>query len=312
MSNFLVCLNAILPIFLIMAVGYLCRHVGIIREGEPARFNAVAFRIFLPLSCFYNIYQSDLSRAVHPRLLLYAVVAVLLSIALSWWYGTRFVDRRDRKGVVIQGLYRSNFVIIGMPLATYLIDAPDYGPVAVLIAIVVPLFNVFAVITLETFNGEKVSRKKLVIDILKNPLIIGCIAGLVFLLLHIRLPSFAEKAVSDMAKAASPLMLFLLGASFRFSSMQGQARELIAVCVGRLIVIPAIFLTLAALLGFRGLDFVGLLCVFASCTAVSSFSMAQQMGGDADLAGNIVVMTSLLCSVTLFLWSFVFLSLGIF
>jgi predicted permease len=115
-----------------------------------------------------------------------------------------------------------------------------------------------------------------------------------------------------MAKAASPLMLFLLGASFRFSSMKGQVRELIAVCVGRLIVIPAIFLTLAALLGFRGLDFVGLLCVFASCTAVSSFSMAQQMGGDADLAGNIVVMTSLLCSVTLFLWSFVFLSLGIF
>ena len=312
MNNFLVCVNAILPIFLIMAVGYAARRAGIIREGEVGRFNAVAFKIFLPLSCFNNIYTSDLSRAVHPKLLLYAVAAVLLSIGLSWWYGTRFVDRRDRKGVVIQGLYRSNFVIIGMPIAMSLIDAPDYGPVAVLLAVVVPIFNVFAVITLETFNGEKVSRKKLLIDILKNPLIIGCLAGLFCLVCRIQLPAFVDKAVADLAKAASPLMLFLLGASFRFNSIRNQVRELAAVCIGRLLVIPGIFLSLAALLGFRGLDFVALLGVFASCTAVSSFSMAQQMGGDADLAGNIVVMTSLLCSLTLFLWSFVFLSLGIF
>ena len=186
------------------------------------------------------------------------------------------------------------------------------GVVAISGAIVAPMYNVLAVITLEAYNGKKPSVKKLLFEILKNPLIIGCTLGVLTLTLGIHLPVAVESAVSDMGKATSPMLLFLLGAFFRFSGSKGHMAELVAACVGRLIVIPGVALGVAALLGFRGVEFVTLLVVFSSSTAIASFTMAQQMGGDANLAGDIVVMTSALCSFTLFLWSFLSKQIGMF
>jgi predicted permease len=118
--------------------------------------------------------------------------------------------------------------------------------------------------------------------------------------------------VEDMSDAAGPIALFLLGAFFRFETMGKYKREISIVSVGRLVVIPGIFLTLGYLFGFRGAEFAGLIALFASCTAVASFTMAEQMGGDSELAGDIVVTTSVLCSFTLYLWSVLFMSLGAF
>ena len=312
MENFLVCLNAILPVFLTLGVGVLARCAGIIRESEVPRMNAVAFKVFMPLMCFYNIYSSDLSSSVRPSLMLYSALAVLGVYLLSWLLGRRFVRELPQRGVVIQGLYRSNFLILGFPVVTSLLPEEDAGVVAVLAAVVVPLFNILAVLTLESCSGEKRSRARLLLDCLKNPLVLGSAAGVLALLLGLRLPVGVEHAVRDLSRVASPLMLFLLGAFLRFSSFRGQAARLVSVCLGRLLVFPALALTGAALLGFRGMEFAALIAAFASPTAVASFTMAEQMGGDAELAGNIVVVTSLFCSLTMFLWCYLFKSLGMF
>ena len=281
MENFLICFNAILPVFLMLGVGVLARHAGIIRETEVPRMNAVAFKVFMPIMCFYNIYASDLSSSVRPALMLYSVLAVLGVYLFSWLLGRLFVKELPQRGVVIQGLYRSNFLILGFPVVTSLLPNGDAGVVAVLAAVVVPLFNILAVLTLESCSGEKRSRGTLLIDCLKNPLVLGSAAGVLALLVGLKLPAGVEHAVRDLSRVASPLMLFLLGAFFRFSS-------------------------------FRGMEFAALLAAFASPTAVASFTMAEQMGGDAELAGNIVVMTSLLCSLTMFLWCYLFKSLGMY
>ena len=312
MNGLLVCLNAIVPVFFIIAVGYLAKRCGVIREYEVSRMNAVAFRVFMLAMCFYNVYNSDLSSAVRPRLMLFAVIGVALMYGVSWLYGTLFVKSRPSRGVVIQGLYRSNYLILGLPIAAGLAGETDLGAVALLGAVVVPMFNVLAVVTLEIYAGEKPKIGKLLLDIAKNPLIVGSVLGLVFLLLGIRLPQMLEIGVRDLAKVASPLMLFLLGAFFRFDGVGKGGRHLLVVCLGRLVVFPAIALSLGGLLGFRGVEFVALLALFASPTAVASFTMAQQMGGDAELAGNIVVMTSLLCSLSFFCWSLLFTTLGVF
>jgi predicted permease len=312
MENFLVCLNAILPVFLTLGVGVLARCAGIIRESEVPRMNAVAFKVFMPLMCFYNIYSSDLSSSVRPSLMLYSALAVLGVYLLSWLLGRRFVRELPQRGVVIQGLYRSNFLILGFPVVTSLLPEEDAGVVAVLAAVVVPLFNILAVLTLESCSGEKRGRATLLLDCLKNPLVLGSAAGVLALLLGLRLPVGVEHAVRDLSRVASPLMLFLLVAFLRFSSFRGQAARLVSVCLGRLLVFPALALTGAALLGFRGMEFAALIAAFASPTAVASFTMAEQMGGDAELAGNIVVVTSLFCSLTMFLWCYLFKSLGMF
>lgn len=209
-------------------------------------------------------------------------------------------------------MYRSNLAIIGLPLATVLVPGADMGPVAMLATIIVPLFNVLAVITLTAFRGERLPAGRLIKMVATNPLILGSAVGLVFLGTGWRLPTALESAVHQVATMTSPFMLFLLGAFFRFSGLRRYRRDLIEVCLVRLFLMPALLLTTAFLIGIRGVGFAGLISVFASATAIASFTMTQQMGGDAELAGDIVVSTSALCIVTMFAWSVLFKALGAF
>lgn len=310
MESFVVCLNAVLPIFLLMAAGYAARCFHLLDRADVEKINRIVFRAFMPVMVFYNLYSSDLSSAMRGSLLGYAVIGVFAEYLLSLGYALLFVKEHSRRGVVIQGLYRSNFVIIGLPIAESLVGG-DLGPVAMLLAVVIPIFNILAVITLAVFNGKKPGLKEVVLDILKNPLIIGSVAGIAALLAGLRLPVPLEKVVSQMSGATSPVLLFLLGAFFQFKGMRSHMRELAAVCAGRLVVFPALFLGLAVAIGFRGVELVSLTGVFASSTAIASFTMAQQMDGDAELAGDIVVWTSALCSFTLFGWSLLFKLMGL-
>ena len=310
MESFVVCLNAVLPIFLLMAAGYAARCFHLLDRADVEKINRIVFRAFMPVMVFYNLYSSDLSSAMRGSLLGYAAIGVLAEYLLSLGYALLFVKEHSRRGVVIQGLYRSNFVIIGLPLAESLVGG-DLGPVAMLLAVVIPIFNILAVITLSVFNGKKPGLKEVVLDILKNPLIIGSVAGIAALLAGLRLPAPLEKVVSQMSGATSPVLLFLLGAFFQFKGMRSHMRELAAVCAGRLVVFPALFLGLAVAIGFHGVELVSLTGVFASSTAIASFTMAQQMDGDAELAGDIVVWTSALCSFTLFGWSLLFKLMGL-
>ena len=144
-------------------------------------------------------------------------------------------------------------------------------------------------------------------------MIIGSVLGIVFLLLRIRLPAVVEKAVSNLGSIATPLQLFLLGAFFRFSGLRRYVRPLTVVTLVKLFVTPAIMLSAAALLGIRGVEFLGLIGIFASPTAINSFTMVQQMKcGDAELAGDIVVMTSAVSIFSFFIWIYLFKSLGMF
>ena len=281
MENLIISVHAILPMFLVMALGYGARCLGWIRREEILNINRIAFRIFLPCLLFYNVYCSDLSGSFDPLLIAYAVGGVLLSFALALGYTLLTEKLPERRGVMIQGMFRSNYVIMGIPVATALLGADQLGTVSILIAIIVPIFNMMSIIVLA-------------------------------LVAKIRLPYILEKTVQSVSGIASPLQLFLLGAFFQFSGLRRYARELTAVVAAKLIVFPGLFLGLGALLGFRDAAFVSLLGVFASPTAVNSFTMAQQMGGDAELAGDTVVVTSAVSMLTMFLWVFLFKSLGMF
>ena len=312
MENFVISANAILPMFLVMALGYGTRRLGWIRREEISAINKIAFRIFLPCLLYYNVYCSDLSGSFDPLLMAYAVGGVLLTFGLSLGYTLLTEKLPERRGVMIQGMFRSNYVIMGIPVATALLGADQLGTVSILIAVVVPLFNMLSVVVLEVFRGQKPKPLHILGQIAKNPLVIGSVLGILTLAAGIRLPHILEQTIQNISAIASPLQLFLLGAFFQFSGLKTYRRELVTVSAAKLIVAPGLFLGLGALLGFRGVAFVSLIGVFASPTAVNSFTMAQQMGGDAELAGDIVVTTSAVSIPTMFLWIFLFKSLGVF
>lgn len=304
--------NAVLPMCLVMALGYGTRRLGWIRREEISAINKIAFRIFLPCLLYYNVYCSDPSGSFDPLLMAYAVGGVLLTFGLSLGYTLLTEKLPERRGVMIQGMFRSNYVIMGIPVATALLGADQLGTVSILIAVVVPLFNMLAVVVLEVFRGQKPKPLHILGQIAKNPLVIGSVLGILTLAAGIRLPHILEQTIQNISAIASPLQLFLLGAFFQFSGLKTYRRELVTVSAAKLIVAPGLFLGLGALLGFRGVAFVSLIGVFASPTAVNSFTMAQQMGGDAELAGDIVVTTSAVSILTMFLWIFLFKSLGVF
>ena len=312
MTAFSVCVNAVLPIFFLMALGCLARHLGAIQRSDVPKLNKLLFRFFMPVMLFYNIYTSDLSSAVQPKLLIFAACGVLIEFFLSLAYVMLTEKETSKRGVKIQGIYRSNFVIIGLPLATALVPGADAGPVVVLIAVVVPMFNAIAVVTLELFNGNRPKPLTIVADIFKNPLILGTIVGIAFLLPGIQLPEALLSTTKQIAAATNPMLLFMLGAFFQWGSIHRYVRDLVEVVLGRLVIMPGIALSSAYLLGIRGIAFAGMIGIFGSATAIASFTMVQQMGGDDELAGDIVVSTSALCCFTMFAWSLLFKTLGVF
>ena len=312
LANLIACLDALLPIFLLIALGYWAKCLGLLNRDDVKKLNKVLFRFFMPVMLFYNIYSSDLSLAVQPKLIAYAIACTLLIFFLALLIVRRVEPERRRRGVIVQGLFRSNLVVIGLPVVESLMGAENVAPVVLLIATVVPVFNILAVIVLEYYAGERTRPGRLLLDILKNPLILGSAAGLLALFVGLKLPLPLETAARQMTQTASPMLLFLLGAFLELEGLRRDWRAVLSISLIRLLLIPAATLIPAVLLGFRDVALASLLPVFASSTAVNSFTMAQQMGGDAELAGNIVVATSALCSLTMFFWCFLFKSLGLF
>ena len=200
LTSLQVCFNAVAPLFLIMALGYGAKCLGAISVDAVPSLNKLAFRYFMPVMLFRNLYGSSLSHAVQ-RLLLFAVAAVLAMYGLSMALVLSTEKDPEKQGVKIQGMYRSNLAIIGLPLAKALVPGADMGPVAMLAAVIVPLFNVLAVITLTVFRGEKLRPARLLRMILTNPLIIGSAVGLLFLAVDWRLPAALEAALDPAAEA---------------------------------------------------------------------------------------------------------------
>ena len=229
-----------------------------------------------------------------------------------------------RRGALLQGTFRSNYALIGIPLAISIYGDMGGAVASLLSAISIPLFNMLAVISLSLFSdGKKPSFKKIALGILKNPLIIGVALGCFTLLLrHFfigfgiewRLSEVAPiyKSLTYLANAATPVALVMLGAQFEFSAIPGMKKEIIFGVSARILVVPLITVAIACLIpSFNGAHIAALFALFATPVAVSSVPMAQESGADAKLAGQLVVWTTFLSAFTLFGFIFVLRLLGV-
>ena len=281
--------HAIVPLFLIIALGFGVKRLGWIGPEDVRRFNKVCFYTFMPVMLFYNIYTSDFSHAVRLPYALFVVGMALAMILLAFLITLAVEKTPERRGVMIQAAFRSNFVLLGLPIAEELLPNANFGVTALMIAIVVPFYNMMSVVVLEYFRGGKPKLGEVLLAVIKNPLIIASVVGLLMKALHITLPDVLVSFAGKMNSAATPLILMLLGASFEVRHIARYKKQLL-VCVGlRLLVFPGAILTLAAAVGLRDIEFVTLLAMTAAPIAVNSFNMAQQLGGDSELAGSAVV-----------------------
>lgn len=310
MDDLLFSLNTVFPLLVMMAVGFTARRVGVIGESAARQINACVFKIFLPLLLCFNIVDTQLGASTDVRTLLYAFITTLLCFGTLFVITPRLCRYRASCGVLIQGIARSNYAIFGIPLVMMMYPEGDTSIAVLLVAVVVPVFNVLSTIALMIFGGEKSSPWRIVKGVLLNPLILGTLAGFLLWYFRIPLPTLIETPLRSLGSVATPLALFTLGASLDFGKARANSRLLVIGVAGRLVMVPLIFLSLAVALGIRDVSLAALIAVYASPTSVSSFPMAQQMGGNGDLAGGQVVFTTVFSILTVFLWVFALKSLG--
>ncbi|MBR3456770.1 MAG: AEC family transporter [Selenomonadaceae bacterium] len=311
-SNFIVAVSAVIPLFVLMLIGVMVKRYRLMTPEELNHMNRMVFRIFFFCMMFYGIYTMDVEKSFNPGFMFFGAAGVLVICACATALVCAFEKENRRRGAMIQAIYRSNFVIMGIPLVGNIFGDAAMAVPAMMIAVIVPIYNILAVLVLETFRGGRFDFLGILRGVLKNPMIVGAILGAVFLVLGIPVPEPVLKPIRQVAAATTPVALIILGASFKGGSFHAHLGQLIACVAARLLLVPAVAVGLGIYLGYRGVELVTLLAIFATPCAVASFAMAQQMGSDADLAGNCVVYTSALSCFTIFGWVFALKTLGMF
>ena len=310
-SNLVVAFQAVVPMFCLMFIGVLIKVFDLLNAAELKRVNRMVFRVFFSIMMFYNLYTTNIGETFRPRLIMFALGALAVVYACAFAFVCFTEKKPKRRGAMIQAIYRSNFVLMGLPLIANLFGDSEIAVTTMMVAIVVPIYNVLGVITLEIFRGGRVSVPHLLFDVLKNPMILGALTGAVFFALGIPVPKPVLRPLAQITAATTPIALIILGASFRLGSTKEHKVQLAACVFSRLVLVPGLVLPAAAWLGFRGIEFATLISIFATPCAVAGFVMAQQMDSDADLAGNCVVFTSALSCLTIFCWIVLFKEMGV-
>lgn len=296
----------VFPIFVLLALGFFVKKVKILDAPSAKKLNKLIFDIFLPVSIFKNVYESDFTTVFDGKLIAYSVISVICCFLILLLTVGLICKKEESKGVLIQGIFRSNFLIFGVPVAESLFtDGSLSGKAAVMVAIVVPVYNVLAVFCLEALSGKKSDAGKMILNIVKNPLIIGSVCGFLGLFLKqkgVLIPDLLYGPVKQVASISTPLALIALGASLDFKTVKGNWSYIVWGVCSKLIIAPLIFITFGILIGFRDRELAILLAMYASPAAVSSYTMAQQMGADEHLAGHLVVFGTAVSIFTVFLW----------
>jgi predicted permease len=326
MDAFLFAFGAVMPLILIVALGYLLKRVGLFPADLGRRVNKIVFKILIPMTVFLNIYKIEDVGDVDPAYIVYAAIVTSIVFLVSLPLSSLITNVPNRRGVISQMMYRSNYALIGLPLAE-LICGPDGLSAAALLSVVsVSLFNAFAVVSFSIFEEEdkRINFKKIFVDILKNPLIIAILAGLVCLLtrkllgacdISFRLSQITPlfKAITYIANSATPVALLCLGAQFEFSAIRSMKKEIICGVLLRTVIVPTLALGIAYLFfDFTAGMFAAMIAAFATPVSVSSAPMAQEMGGDGELAGQLVLWSTAVSSVTLFAFIYALRLLGVF
>ncbi len=292
MENILFSASVILPLLLIMVSGKFARKIGLMDKPFIEKGDNLVFRVFLPISLCNNILSTSHEAALDVGVMLYVSLGTIGVFLILFLVVPLFVRDRRKIGVLIQCIGRSNYAYFGLPLVAMLFPGQDVSIASMLVACVIPLYNILSVTALQAFGESKKTVKQIALNILKNPLIIASVLGLVVWLSGVTVPGFLKKTLSTMGAAASPMALFFLGAGIDFSVLKTSGKELIVGTAGRLIICPVIMLALGVALGFRGVALGCALIAFGSPTAVSGYPMAKQLGGDAELAGALVASTT--------------------
>lgn len=304
MSNLVFSLNATVPIFLLMVLGYVLNRIGWFDDTLADKVNTFVFRIPLPVMLFVQLATIDIRKAWDTRFVLFCFGVTCLSILIAW--GLSFlVHKKSSRGEFVQAAYRSSAAILGVAFISNIYGNAGMAPLMIIGA--VPLYNIMAVVVLELSNPEhqgigKGVMLKTIKGVLTNPILIGIVIGIVWSLLRLPLYRIPTKVLNDLGNLATPLGLMAMGATFDFKKATGEWKPALGATLMKLFGFAVLFLPAAVALGFRNEKLVAILVMVGSATTVSSYVMARNMGHEGTLTSSTVMLTTLFSSFSLTFW----------
>lgn len=312
LESFQVAFNAVMPLLLLLGVGWAAVRTGVTDRAFMNRLNTLNFKLFFPFLMFKNVYGAEPENLPTTALMITGAVSLLVLVALLMIVVPRIVKENPRRGTIIQAIFRSNFIIYGIPLTTFVFGDGKASVCGIMVMIMVSMFNVLSVVVLEYYReGGKVRPGPLLLGIVKNPLLQGCVAGMLCYLLGIKLPVFLKEPVFALGSMASTLALVVLGANLQFAELKKNGRTITTVLLVRLLLLPLVMVPLAWLIGLRGVELFLILMIYGTPVATASYPMAQNMGGDGQLAGQLVFVSTVASLGTIFLFIFTMSQLGL-
>ncbi len=307
MESFIFSINAILPIFLIMLLGYFIKRVGIVDKNFFNLATKFCFKIVIPIMLFNNIINNNLLDVVQPKLVIVALASILVFCLLLQIGGLLFIKDPATRGTFIHVCYRGNFLFFGIPILESICGDQGVAIASMIIAFVVPLYNILGVLVL-TLNrrhdgdctdnlGKKM--KTALYNIITNPIIIGIFAGFVFYLCKIPLPGVFAKSISSVAAIGTPLALMIVGASIDFKTNKNKLPISILATSIKTVIYPIAVMIIGYLVGIRGINMAVLMVVCGTPSATTTYIMAHQMNSDYELASQTILLTNSICAVTI-------------
>ena len=310
MSNFLFSINVTMPIFLVMLIGWILRRIGMLDEHFVTVSNRFNFKVTLPFMVFRDLASVDFGSVFDLRFVLFCAIATSVCFWGIWGGVKLFLKDRSLRGAFVQASFRSSAAVMGLAFIHNIYGSSAMGPMMIIGA--VPLYNIYSVLVL-TFEAKDTAGqgrdtgkiKEAAVNIIKNPIIISILLGVIAALLRIDFPVIVDSTVNSVAQLATPLALIGLGAGFEGRKALTKLRPTLWASAIKLVIQPLVFLPLAAWMGFTGEKMIAILIMLAAPATPSCYIMAKNMRGDGTLTASIIVTTTLLAAFTLTLWIFV-------
>ena len=313
MENLIFSLNATIPVFLLMVLGFVFRKLGWLDQAFAEKMNKFVFLVPLPVLLFQDLATVDFRAMWDGKFVFFCFGVTFLGIALSALLSMTLKDRSLR-GEFIQASYRSSAALLGIAFIQNIYGSAGIAPLMIIGS--VPLYNVMAVLVLSLFQPgqrglDRVALKNTLKGIVTNPIILGIGVGMGWSLLRLPVPPIAEKTIGNIAATATPVGLMAMGATIDFRKAFAKLGPSLAAAGIKLAGLCTLFLPLAVFLGFREEKLVAILIMLGSATTVSSYVMARNMGHEGTLSSSTVMLTTLFSAFTVTGWLYLLRSMGL-
>ena len=314
MDNFIFSINSTMPIFLVILLGYILKSKKFLSEEFADTANKFCFNIALPVMLYQDISKTNVREDMDIKFFLYCLIVTIVMFAVVWAMAKIFIKDKTMVGAFAQAGARGSAAILGVAFVENICG--DIGMTALMIVASVPFFNMLSVIILVCESPNNSSEgigkiKSSLINIAKNPIILGILLGLIASLVNIKLPVIVDRSFDYIGRTATPIALIAIGAGFNVKEAITRLKPALGASFIKLIALPMVFLPIAIKMGFRDAEMVAILVMLAAPTTVSSYVMAKSMDNDHILASNVIVLTTLISSITLTAWVFLLRSIGV-